>query len=126
MEHLWAPWRAEYFLNEKPKECIFCLASSQKDAQGNASSDEKTYVLVRDRTCFAMLNLYPYTGGHIMVAPYKHTSDPNELTEDELKDIMVLGRKCQTWLQRAFRPQGFNWGFNLGEAAGAGIVHHLH
>ena len=126
MERIWAPWRAEYFLNEKPKDCIFCLAASQKDSQGNASSDEKTFVFAREKTCFAILNLYPYSGGHVMVAPYKHTADLNELTEDELRDIMLLGRKCQNWLQRAFKPDGFNWGFNLGQSAGAGIVQHMH
>jgi ATP adenylyltransferase len=126
MHNIWAPWRAEYFLNEKPKECIFCHKSSQKDLAGNPASDEANHVLIRDRTCFALLNTYPYTGGHLMVAPYKHTGELNELTEDELKDMLLLARRCKDYLQAAIKPDGFNIGFNLGTAAGAGIAEHLH
>ncbi len=123
---MWAPWRAEYFLNEKPKNCIFCSASSQRNDGGETITDEQSYVIHRDRTCFVILNAFPYTGGHLMVTPYRHTANINDLTEDELKDLMVVARRAQGWLQNAFNPHGFNLGLNLGSAAGAGIVDHLH
>jgi ATP adenylyltransferase len=126
MEQIWAPWRAEYFKIEKPTHCIFCAKSSQKDDLGKSSSDEANYVLLRERTCFVLLNAYPYTGGHLMVAPYRHTGELNDLTDDELKDIMRIGRRCKNLLQKALRPDGFNIGMNLGTAAGAGIAEHLH
>jgi ATP adenylyltransferase len=126
MEHLWAPWRAEYFLHEKPKNCIFCAASSQQDSSGEVSTDEKNFVLIRDRTCFALLNAYPYSGGHLMISPYRHTGEIDELTDDEMKDLLVLARRCKNALQQAIKPNGFNMGFNLGSSAGAGIPGHLH
>jgi ATP adenylyltransferase len=126
MDHIWAPWRAEYFQIEKPKHCIFCSAASQQDGKGESSNDEKNYVLVRDRTCFAILNAYPYTGGHLMVAPYRHTGELDDLTEDEMKDLLVLGRRCKNALIKAFKPEAFNIGFNIGTPAGAGIPGHLH
>lgn len=126
MQHLWAPWRAEYILNKKTGHCIFCDKSSQRDASGNLESDAATYVLCRGRTCFAILNAYPYSGGHLMVAPYRHTGELDDLTEDELKDLMITARRCKQLLSRAFKPDGFNVGFNLGTVAGAGISDHLH
>lgn len=126
MQNLWAPWRAEYFLNEKPKECIFCAASAQKNPQGDPSTDAQNYVLIRDRTCFCILNAFPYSGGHLMVSPYRHTGELNDLTDDELKDLFLLMRRCKNILQKAFHPDGFNVGFNLGTAGGAGFADHLH
>lgn len=126
MEHLWAPWRAEYFTHKKPAGCIFCFAASQKDNQGNPSDDASTFLLLRDRTCFAMLNAYPYNTAHLMVAPYRHTGNLDDLTEDEMRDMMILARRCRQIIERAYRPHGFNLGLNLGAAAGAGITEHLH
>jgi len=126
MENIWAPWRAEYFLNEKPKGCVFCLMSLQRDSGGKPSSDPANYVLVRDRTCFAALNAFPYSGGHLMVGPYRHTGELDDLTEDEMKDMLILARRCKRALGRAFKPDGYNIGFNLGTSAGAGIADHLH
>ena len=83
-------------------------------------------MIVRDRTCYGVLNRYPYTGGHLMIVPYKATSDLNDLTEDELTDLMKLTRRCQNALTKVMKPDGFNIGINLGRAAGAGIVEHLH
>jgi len=126
MEQIWAPWRAEYLLRQKPAQCIFCLISSQRDTSGSPSTDENNYLLLRDRTCFAVLNTYPYTAGHLMVAPYRHTGEVEEFTEDELKDLMILARRCKKFLNGAFRPDGFNVGLNLGSVAGAGFADHLH
>lgn len=122
MESLHAPWRIEYILAPKPApsdESLFTRIAQSSD-------DEAHHVLVRERTCFALLNAYPYTGGHLMVVPYKQTQDLNGLTDEELSDLMKLTRRCQNALTLAMKPDGFNIGLNLGKAAGAGIAEHLH
>jgi ATP adenylyltransferase len=121
MEPLHAPWRIEYILSPKP-----ILERSVFTDIAQASEDEANYVIVRDRTCFALLNRYPYTGGHLMIVPYKQTCDLNGLTEEELADLMKLTRRCQNALTQVMRPDGFNIGINLGKCAGAGILEHLH
>jgi ATP adenylyltransferase len=126
MEHLWAPWRVEYFQRKKPIGCIFCNASSQKDSEGEPRTDEEIHVVTRERSCFVILNRYPYSCGHLMIAPYRHTGELEDLTDDELKDMMVLARRCKQWLAKAFRAEGFNIGLNLGTASGAGIAEHIH
>ena len=93
-------------------------------AQSN--DDETNYVVVRDRTCYGLLNAYPYNGGHMLVVPYKQTPDLEGLTEDELCDLMKLTRRCQRVLTQVMKPDGFNIGINLGKVAGAGIAEHLH
>jgi ATP adenylyltransferase len=93
-------------------------------AQSN--DDEAHLVISRDRTCYALLNSYPYAGGHLMVVPYKQVSDLNALTDEELTDLMKLTRRCQNALTQVMKPDGFNIGMNLGKAAGAGIQSHLH
>jgi ATP adenylyltransferase len=121
MEPLHAPWRIEYILAPKiaQDESLFSRIAQAND-------DEANYVIVRDRTCFALLNKYPYTGGHLMVVPYKQTPDLHGLTDEELSDLMKLTRRCQTALTRVMKPDGFNLGVNLGKCAGAGILEHLH
>src|SRR4051812_17725491 len=103
MEQLWAPWRAEYFSIEKPAGCIFCSAASQLDSKGAATTDLKSYILVREKTCFALLNAFPYSGGHVMVSPYKHSAELDEFTDDEMKDLFVLARRCKNALLKAFK-----------------------
>jgi Diadenosine tetraphosphate (Ap4A) hydrolase and other HIT family hydrolases len=121
MEPLHAPWRIEYILSPKPplEQSVFATIAQSSD-------DEANYVIARDRTCFALLNRYPYTGGHLMVVPYKQTHDLNGLTEEEMSDLMKLARRCQNALTQVMRPDGFNIGINLGKCAGAGILEHLH
>ena len=122
MESLHAPWRIQYILAPKPApsdESLFTRIAQSSD-------DKLHHVLVRERTCFALLNTYPYTGGHLMVVPYKQTQDLNGLTDEELSDLMKLTRRCQNALTQAMKPDGFNIGINLGKAAGAGIAEHLH
>jgi ATP adenylyltransferase len=120
MQSLWAPWRMEYILASRaPNGCIFC-------SKPQGAEDAQNYILIRDRTCFALLNIYPYSNGHLMVAPYKHTPGLDDLTEGELADLMVLVRRCQQLLRVALKPEGFNIGMNLGKVAGAGIADHLH
>jgi ATP adenylyltransferase len=122
MEPLHAPWRIEYILaprNDTAAESIFSRIAQSSD-------DEANLVLVRDKTCFALLNSYPYTGGHLMVVPYKQVPDFDQLTEGELGDLLKLTRRCQHALKQVMNPHGFNIGVNLGKVAGAGIVEHLH
>jgi|SRR5581483_1851839 len=122
MEPLHAPWRINYILGPKPAP-----ADGQLFKQiAESSDDEGNYVVARDRTCYAVLNRYPYTGGHLLVVPYKQTPDLNGLTEDELGDLFKLTRRCQNAISRVMKPHGFNVGINLGSVAGAGIVEHLH
>jgi ATP adenylyltransferase len=122
MEILHAPWRIEYILAPKPAtedESLFSQIARSSD-------DEAHHVIARDRTCYAVLNTFPYNGGHLMVVPYKQTPDLDGLTEEEMLDLMRLTRRCQRALIRVMKPDGFNIGINLGRVAGAGIVNHLH
>ena len=121
MDSLHAPWRIDYILAPKPvlDESLFTRIAQSSD-------DEANLVIARDKTCYALLNRYPYNGGHLMVVPYKQTADLSGLTEQELADLMLLVRRCQSALTKAMRPDGFNIGINLGKCAGAGIVEHLH
>jgi ATP adenylyltransferase len=121
MESLHAPWRIEYILSPKPelKEGLFTRIAQSSD-------DEANYVVVRDRTCFALLNRYPYVGGHLMIVPYKEVADLQGLTEEELADLWKLTRRCLAALTAVMKPDGFNVGINLGKVAGAGITEHLH
>lgn len=120
MQSLWAPWRMQYILADKTAQgCIFCLKPQEAD-------DTRNHVLLRGRTCYAMLNIYPYSNGHLMVVPYKHTPDLDDLAEAELADLIGMVRQCQRVLHIALKPEGYNIGVNIGEAAGAGIKEHLH
>lgn len=121
MDSLHAPWRIDYILAPKPQSAESLFAQIARSTE-----DEANYVIVRDRTCYALLNTFPYTGGHLMIVPYKQTSDLNELTEEEMSDLMKLTRRCQNALRQVMRPDGFNVGLNIGKVAGAGIVEHLH
>jgi ATP adenylyltransferase len=122
MDTLHAPWRIEYILAPRPPLGDASLFT--RLAQAN--DDVANYIIARDRTCFAMLNTYPYNGGHLMVIPYKQAPDLNGLTEDEISDLMKLTRRCQNALTQVMKPDGFNIGLNLGKVAGAGIAEHLH
>jgi ATP adenylyltransferase len=122
MDTLHAPWRIQYILAPKPPPSDLSLFTEI----AQSSDDEKHHVIVRARTCFALLNSYPYTGGHLMVVPYKQAADLEGLTDAELADLMVLTRRCIRALTEVMKPQGFNVGLNLGKVAGAGIESHLH
>lgn len=122
-ERIWAPWRLTY-IEQAPKEeggsgCIFVDLPQQDD-------DRKNLILFRGSHAFVMLNAYPYTNGHLMVAPYRHTANIRELTDPELLQINQLIVKCIEWITAAYRPEGFNIGANLGKVAGAGIPDHIH
>lgn len=119
MERLWAPWRMEYIVNEKPAGCIFCVGN-------DPALDRERYVLLRTPSSLVMVNRYPYTNGHLLVAPHRHVGDPDALTDAEMVDLFRTVRLCRTALQRASVPEGFNIGINLGRAAGAGVEEHIH
>ena len=121
MDSLHAPWRIEYILAPKPE-----LKTGLFTRIAQSSEDVANFVIVRDRTCFALLNRYPYNGGHLMVVPYKEAADLNGLTDDEVGDLWKLVRRCIAALTAVMKPDGFNVGINLGQCAGAGIVEHLH
>lgn len=120
-ERLAAPWRFEYVstVDSTPGGCIFVDLPAQDD-------DRKNLILKRGKHAFVMLNAYPYTSGHLMVAPYKHTAEMTDLSDEELLEINQLVAKCLDWIKQAYNPDGFNIGVNLGRAAGAGIPTHIH
>lgn len=119
MKQLWAPWRLEYIAGPKEAGCIFCAAAAGRD-------DSSTLVVARGRTCFVMLNLFPYNSGHVMIVPYRHLGRLGELHDDELLELMRFTDRTVRVHERALQPEGFNIGMNLGRAAGAGIEDHLH
>lgn len=122
MEWLHAPWRIQYILAPKPPPGDGSLFT--RIAQSN--EDEANLVVARERSCFALLNRYPYNGGHLMVVPYRQVAELGDLTLEELTELMQLTQRCVTALKRVMNPDGFNIGLNLGRAAGAGIEEHLH
>ncbi len=122
MKQLWAPWRLDYILGDKdhPDDaCIFCVSDRLDDDRGRL-------ILHRGEHAFVILNKYPYTNGHLMVAPYRHTADLGGLSEAEALEMHRLLTLCRSVLLARIAPEGFNVGMNLGRVAGAGIVDHLH
>ena len=119
MERLWAPWRLQYVAKEKAGGCIFC----DKPLAGD---DRAAYIVHRGTLAFVLLNAFPYNNGHIMVAPYAHIANLEELPPDALHEMMDLSQLGTRALKNSFNPDGLNLGFNLGAAAGAGIKDHIH
>ena len=118
---LWAPWRLEYVTQADEQEgCVFCLEA------GRSLGPEQS-LLVRDGTdAVALLNKYPYSSGHVMVAPKRHVGSLAELTSDEVLEIHALAVTAIDVLGHLYEPGGFNLGWNLGRTAGAGIADHVH
>ncbi len=121
MERLWAPWRMEYIASGGSGEGCFLCEKTQ-----SPEKDDENYVLFRGKSCFVLLNTYPYNNGHLMVAPYRHVGDFAALGDDELLELMKISQLSVSALERAMGAQGFNIGFNLGRVAGAGLVDHIH
>jgi ATP adenylyltransferase len=120
MDRLWSPWRYQYVSRATPGDgCIFCL----KPAQG---ADRENYILYRGERCFALLNLFPYTNGHLMIAPYRHVATLVEAGPEILTEMIQLAARAERALTAAYHPQGLNLGLNLGECAGAGFAGHIH
>jgi ATP adenylyltransferase len=119
VEHIWAPWRVEFILGEKPKGCILCQRPKEKD-------DKSNLVLYRGKENFVILNRFPYNPGHLMISPYRHVPSLEEMTDAEMQEHFDLVRRSTKALRQAFRPAAFNIGINIGRAAGAGIGDHIH
>lgn len=120
MEHLWAPWRNLYVKDSQKHEGNIFTRIAQ------SSDDEANFVLARGKSCFAVLNLYPYNTAHLMIIPYRETGALEDLGDDETLEMMTMLKKLKAAVTTAFNPHGFNVGINLGAAAGAGIDQHLH
>ncbi len=120
MDYLWTPWRYAYVTQAGRAEgCVFC----QKQTPGD---DQRQYVIHRGRHNYLVLNIYPYTVGHLMVVPCRHVATLEECQAEELGELMELTRRAEAALRRLYRPQGFNIGMNIGASAGAGVAGHLH
>ena len=118
MDLLWAPWRVNYVrLKTKERGCIFCRALKNK---------EKNYLVFKTKYSFALLNIFPYNNGHLMVSPIRHVRDISLLKEEEALDLLRALNKAKSLLKKTLHPEGYNIGINLGESAGAGITRHLH
>jgi ATP adenylyltransferase len=116
---LFAPWRYEYLVSEKPVGCIFCEAAASAD-------DAASLVVHRGRGVFVLLNRYPYTNGHVMVAPYRHDAWISQSSEDTQGELIRTIARAERVLVEAYRTDGLNVGINFGSAAGAGIADHYH
>lgn len=123
MDIIWAPWRLEYVKaphnNDAGGKCIFCEFPSRND-------DAANHIFLRREHCFGMLNRYPYNNGHLLIAPYKHISGLNDISDEIMAEVMTTVRDCVEAHNELVHPHGFNIGLNLGTAAGAGIADHVH
>ncbi len=118
---LWTPWRLEFILGAKQPGCVLC-----QKIHDEPEKDAANLVLYRGLQCIMLLNLYPYSTGHLMVLPYLHTSELVSLDPATTSEMADLTRRGVALLQKTYRPDGFNLGMNLGKVAGAGIADHLH
>ena len=119
MDRLWSPWRLQYVTSTgDPHGCVFCEALSSEEAG--------SLVVHRGRDCYVILNLFPYNSGHLMVVPNRHIATLSAATREERCEMMDLTRLAEQALTESYRPQGLNVGINLGKAAGAGVLDHLH
>ncbi len=119
MDKLWAPWRIDYIRSEKEEGCIFC----DKPASGD---DRTMLILYRGEYSFVLMNLYPYNNGHLMIAPYQHTGNTQELSYSSRSEIMELADQTMTIQKNVMNAEGFNYGANIGYSGGAGIADHIH
>ena len=120
MEHIWAPWRLDYVVSEKPDNCILC---EKRDA---ADDDIANHVLYRGSHSCVLLNTFPYNSGHVMVVPYRHVGDLTGLKAEEAGELMLIAQWCVQALQEALGAEGIYLGMNIGQPAGAGIADHIH
>jgi len=119
---IWAPWRLVYVKDaskDLEEDCIFC-------AKPAAGDDEANLIVHRGDRCFVILNLFPYTNGHLMVAPFDHLGRIQDLPAETVTETMELAQLAMTRLEQVYSPHGFNVGFNQGRVAGAGFEHHIH
>lgn len=120
MDHLWSPWRYRYVSQSVPEEeCLFCRIAKSTD-------DKSNYVLFRGEHNYALLNRYPYSTGHLMIAPYAHVATLEESQPETLVEMMKLAQRAEAALRAIYHPGGVNVGINIGKAAGAGVAGHIH
>jgi ATP adenylyltransferase len=120
MDYLWTPWRYAYVSgSHQATGCVFCDAPKEKD-------DSKVFIVHRGKSCFIILNAFPYTPGHVMIVPYQHLDELQKLPADAANEMMALTQRMETVLRELYRPDGINLGMNIGKAAGAGIAGHIH
>ena len=121
MEFLWSPWRYAYIASAgtQAPDCVFCIGEDQ-------AQDAKRLVLYRGLHNFIILNLFPYTAGHMMIVPYAHLASPVDAPAEQSNEMTQLAKRCIRSLQSEYRPEGFNIGMNLGLVAGAGVRDHYH
>lgn len=119
MDTLWAPWRMSYIKNHNDDGCFFCEYLRE-------TRDARNLIVRRARTCFTILNRFPYNTGHLMVAPNAHKASLADLEPGEMLELLEETRRMQAALDRLLKPQGYNLGMNLGRVAGAGVLGHLH
>jgi ATP adenylyltransferase len=119
VDRLWSPWRLEYVTSNKPdKGCVFC------DVPRPPNPD--SLIVYERKTCYVILNLYPYNNGHLLIVPYRHTPSLASLTTEEAHETADLMQLCERALLEAYQPHGINVGVNLGKPAGAGVLEHVH
>jgi len=120
MDFIWSPWRYTYVSSAADSDsCVFCLDDTRAD-------DEERLVLYRGEHSFVIMNLYPYTSGHLMVAPYAHVASITGMEPEQMHELLGLGRRSVEALEATYSPEGFNLGMNLGACAGAGVRDHVH
>lgn len=120
MDYLWSPWRYRYIATaDRQPRCVFCSAPQ-------VNRDIESLIVHRGKLVYAILNLFPYTSGHLMVVPYEHTSSFVDLAEDATAEMFNLAKLSQRAIEAEYHPDGFNVGMNLGRAAGAGVADHIH
>ena len=147
MDRLWTPWRGQYITGKLPgikgvpealrawpgddTGCVFCnmLASVQwakRCGMPPVDADREAGILTLETHCFVCLNAFPYSSGHLLILPYRHTSSLADLPSPTANELILLAQHAERWLRQAYSPDGLNFGMNLGEAAGAGVAAHLH
>lgn len=126
MKRMWSPWRSTYIesFQHPPKkrkrgESLFTAAL-------RAGDDEENLIVWRGATCFVMMNRYPYNSGHVMIVPYRQTANIQDLTRKELADVMETAQRVMHALDTVIKPEGYNFGANIGRASGAGVSEHIH
>jgi ATP adenylyltransferase len=120
MDYLWTPWRYAYVSTaEKTTGCVFCDAAK-------ATDDATALIVYRGQHCFVILNMYPYTPGHVMIVPYAHLDELRKLPPAAASEMMTLSQRIESLLRELYHPDGINLGMNIGKAAGAGIAGHIH
>lgn len=116
---IWAPWRIEYIISPKDGSCFLC-------AREKAGGKDENMVIFRGKNAFVISNMYPYNSGHLMIAPYRHINTYSKLSSDERNEISELLVCAEKTIRKVMKPDGFNIGFNIGKAAGAGVEEHIH